>query len=186
MNQITKAKRSGIKQKWRNITEHEQFIILRNALNSNDSNQIKQRVKEGIDINVTDEFGNSNILMYYIQNRRRLQYDPSRIIHLFIKLGINIDHQRHGKLNASSALHFAVANRFLDIIEILLDSNAEIDIKDIGGNTPLITAALNSEKDERYSNIIHLLIEKGADTTIENYKGENAQKILSPSTAQTG
>lgn len=186
MNEIISKAKSKKNKKWENISDSEQFNVLREALNSNDTRQIKKSVKQGIDINVSDEFGNSNILMYYIQNRNRLNYYPEKIIPLFIKLGLDLNHQRHARLDATSALHSAVDKKYPDIIKILINSGAKIDLKDVNGNTPLINAAINYSLDKRLFIIILYLMAKGADSQIENYNGECAHRIMFPPAVKTG
>jgi ankyrin repeat protein len=64
-----------------------------------------------------------------------------------------------------SPLHYAVSAQMLDVTELLLEAGADIEAKDVHGNTPLSDAVF-------YANgrpeIIELFLKKGANPDAEN------------------
>ena len=75
-----------------------------------------------------------------------------------------------------SALHFAVQENHVDVLRILLDHGATVDVKDRYGNTPLMRAldscyaAMTMDKPDPGA-IIKLLLQAGADPNSENNYG---------------
>jgi len=68
--------------------------------------------------------------------------------------------------NRRTALHFSAYHNNIEITNILLSYNADLNIKDFDGNTPMMTAI-------KVGNvaIAELLIEKGADINASNKEG---------------
>ncbi|ORX42083.1 ankyrin, partial [Piromyces finnis] len=97
----------------------------------------------------------------YVNNFRNEEYD---IVKLLIENGANVN-QNFGE-KKGSLLMYAITydnnNYYIEcrnkIIKLLIDSNAEIDYKDMDGNTAL-TYALQSNNNE----IVNYLIVCGAD-----------------------
>lgn len=75
----------------------------------------------------------------------------------------------NGRKYAKTALMEASINGHLDIVKILLNSGADINLEDWDGRTALMFPALNGHKD-----IVIELINKGADLNKKDNDGETA------------
>jgi ankyrin repeat protein len=86
---------------------------------------------------------------------------------LLLAAGANVNFARNESDNYT-ALHAAAENGHHNVVEVLLDYNASINIQTSNGKTPLIAAA-----GEDKENAVKLLLSRGADTelTIESYSG---------------
>ncbi len=73
----------------------------------------------------------------------------------------------------TSALMFSVRNNFLPMVELLLENNADPNLRDWVGESALMWASFASS-DENCSEVIRLLFESNADSTLQNNKGETA------------
>ncbi|KAE9383772.1 ankyrin, partial [Gymnopus androsaceus JB14] len=65
-----------------------------------------------------------------------------------------------------TALSQAAQNGFIDVVKLLIVNNAEIEIPDDAGYTPLLIAAEKS-----HMNIVSLLLENGANVNAQTVKG---------------
>ena len=82
-------------------------------------------------------------------------------------------------------LHFAAENGHAEIVELLLNKNADPNIKSgYRENTPLILAVVQSKyyrsnpvRKEKYTKIVESLLEKRADQSIENRRGNSPLEI---------
>ena len=72
--------------------------------------------------------------------------------------------RRHGY---GSALHIAAREGYLDIARLLIDSGANVDVRDHNDYTPLHNAAWNGNLD-----MVKFLIDAGADINAVNYSGD--------------
>ena len=78
--------------------------------------------------------------------------------------------------NGETALHKAIRNKQLSIVEVLLEAGANPNIKDEDerGNTPLIIALLQGDHEDK---IFQALLRAGADVNDSNNLGETALMI---------
>jgi len=79
--------------------------------------------------------------------------------------GVNVN--EHDKIGFT-ALHYAAQNYLLEIATILLEGKAEVDSKDIHGNTPLFKAVFNSKGN---GEMIKILLRFGANKDLKNNHG---------------
>jgi len=81
-----------------------------------------------------------------------------------LKKGADIN--QVGLYRDGSALHLAARSGQQEIAQLLIDSGATVDIRDLSDYTPLHNAAWNGNLD-----IVKLLLNAGADITARNYSG---------------
>jgi hypothetical protein len=95
-------------------TEDEKFMALKEAINSCSIDELRNRIKEGVDINTCDSYSNTNILMFYSSNAKKLNWNPTELIEFLKSEGVEINHLRNNRLKgSSSALYFAVIQKTL-------------------------------------------------------------------------
>ncbi|MBK9248079.1 MAG: ankyrin repeat domain-containing protein [Ignavibacteria bacterium] len=87
------------------------------------------------------------------------------LLHWLIDSGANINHQDR---NGFSALHFIGQEQHFESAEIVIKQNANLELKDSYGNTPLMNAIFNSKSNY---DIVHLFIESGANLDSVNNHG---------------
>ena len=93
------------------------------------------------------------------------------MVKLLISLGADVNKRNYDPYDKSfnnSALHEAAFRNHTEIIKALLDAGTEIDIKNAGGETPLMLAARSANKE---IDDIRLLIKSGADVNSKNKWG---------------
>ena len=73
-----------------------------------------------------------------------------------------------------SPLHYAAQEYLVDIVALLIEAGANLEVKDNHGNTPLWRATFSSNGRGK---IIQLLLAKGADRTNENSSGISPLKL---------
>jgi uncharacterized protein len=98
-------------------------------------------------------------------------YKNKRLVGWAIKNGADINHQDKG---GWSALHFAVQENALSIVNLLLDSKINIDICDEHGNTPLWRGVVENCKPA----IISTLLANGANPKKKNKHGVSCTDLL--------
>ena len=72
---------------------------------------------------------------------------------------------------AMTALHLATAAPSADVVKVLLDAGATVDPRDARDATPLMWAIATDRPEPR---IIHMLLAKGADSSLSTKTGEDA------------
>jgi len=78
------------------------------------------------------------------------------------------------RLDGFSALHFVSQNGYIDIVKILLDYGADIEIKNIEGCTPFWFAAAKGQTD-----VVRALLSAGADVNTQRIDGISAISFAS-------
>lgn len=84
----------------------------------------------------------------------------------FSKSGISIINQRN--LGGATALHIASREKNFEIVNILIENGADVNIADNDGWTPIMRAARNGDE-----KIVEMLLKKGADISFVNSVGES-------------
>jgi ankyrin repeat protein len=164
------------KSKWDEASEDEQFMALKEAINSCSIDELRNRIKEGIDINTCDSYSNTNILMFYSSNAKKLNWNPTELIEFIKYEGVDINHLRNNRLKGGfSALHFAVIQKNLDLTQVLVNSGAEIEIRDGNGNTPLWKAVMDYRGETEILQIIKLLLASNASLDTKNDHGNSSR-----------
>ncbi len=91
-------------------------------------------------------------------------YNNLDILSWLIDQGANINHQDR---DGFSALHFAANEQQYESAKYLILKNADLELKDSYGNTPLMKAIFNSKGEYK---IVKLLIDQGANLdNVNNY-----------------
>ncbi len=88
-----------------------------------------------------------------------------------IKSGIDVD-SKNPEDNASP-LMMAVVNGYQDMVEILIELGADVNLQDQLGNTPLIYAAASSIGDDN-DEVMKILVKSGADLEAKDNDGYTA------------
>jgi|TARA_B110000902_G_scaffold145374_1_gene167672 ankyrin repeat protein len=145
------------------------FEKLTELLRSNNLKKLQNEKRNGLDFGITDSYDGKNILEYYIKYQDSFEYDKLEFIEFLIECGIEINHKGNKKADENSALHLSVYIKDLDFIKILLKYNAEIEIQDKYGNTPLLRAVMNYRGETELKDIIMFLIDKGASLEKKNF-----------------
>jgi len=119
-----------------------------------------EELKSGIDSD------GRTALMYAI-----LAHDCSlSMIETLISYGANVNIRDKGQ--SWSALSFAARDCGPDVCRALLDAGADVDSKDVFGNTPLIRAIMAAKEEN-----VNLLVSYGANPDIENSSGITPRQL---------
>ncbi|CDK30267.1 ankyrin repeat domain-containing protein [Candidatus Babela massiliensis] len=124
---------------------------------------IKLLLKKGANIDIQDSYGNTPLIV-----AAWLGYED--IISILIDHNASVNTK---SCDGSTALIYASWTGNKKIVELLLSKYREsINIQNFSGDTALIKAA-----EEGYSEIVELLLNYGADTYLENKRGDKAQDV---------
>lgn len=93
------------------------------------------------------------------------------IMELLLERGADIDAKSHGETPLLKVSKRGVND--VNLVQILLDYGADVNVQDPKGNTALYYAAIN-----RNMRMIDLLLENGADMSIKNKRGDSAERVL--------
>lgn len=151
--------------------------------------KIDPAVKELIDAAMTD---NRDKIFDILKDNRQIvdavdSDGRSALIHVSISGGINsaevlLAYDANPNLqdkDGLSALHYVAQNFHPEIASLLISNNAEVDIVDVHGNTPLFKAVFNSRGRPE---VIKLLLSAGANQDKLNKHG-NSPKLLAKNIA---
>lgn len=116
------------------------------------------------------------MIQFYLDCNRKMNYDSivhpaGVIISEFIKKGLDINDKRK---DGRTALYLSVQCQLQDIFEILLNSNADLDIQNVNGNTPLWEAVMRYRGDGFF---IEQLLKNGANPDIKNNYGVSPKSL---------
>ncbi|MFZ2899303.1 MAG: ankyrin repeat domain-containing protein [Saprospiraceae bacterium] len=107
-------------------------------------------------------------------------YGKIGLMRWLIEKGADVDAQDK---NGYTALHFAAQEVKPDCIQILLDHNANPNIKDVHGNTPAWVAVMNWKAGKNFDSLFKL-VQANADLKIRNNANRNAYDIIPDSIKQ--
>ncbi|MFC0603959.1 ankyrin repeat domain-containing protein [Winogradskyella pulchriflava] len=93
------------------------------------------------------------------------------IIKHLIELGSNLNFQDK---NGYTSLHFACQNSHPEVVDILIDSGCDINLRDVYGNPPIWTAIMNAKED---FSIVSTLLKHNADIITKNNHGKSPQNM---------
>lgn len=147
------------------IFEHEIYGYIMQLINNptkENVNKIKATMPKLETKNIVDKHGNS-LLMYAVNQKN------SDMVAFMLSQGVS-PFLRNNK--GTSPIHLAVFLKHANIIRTLCAIEDVANIPDKNGNTPLMYALFQDEKE-----LVRLLLENGADPMIENDARENAYYI---------
>ncbi|CAF3370774.1 unnamed protein product [Rotaria socialis] len=128
------------------------------------TNDVEQMSREGADLNDSDEHGNTPLWLAYI---------GGHLDTVFALLELNVDINRRTGSMLASDFHRACGWADDVFIDILCNYNANLDLTDRFGKTPLIYAIeyRTSLSESNEEDLIRLLITKGANTNHVDMSG---------------
>jgi uncharacterized protein len=129
------------------------------ALLTEDLTLLIELLDAGCDVNAQDEEGRTALIQATI-------YNNVEVVQILIEHGANVNTRDF--FGGNAALHFAAKNYSLELLQLLLKNKAEIDIKDINGNTPLFQAVVNASGK---GGVIQQLLLHGANRNLKNNQG---------------
>ena len=136
------------------------IINMFNYVSDNKTDEIKELIESGYDVDQCIESGATPLMIACIANAHNS-------VKTLIELGADINFQ---DANGQTPLMFTTFKNAVNSAKILLkNQNLKIDAKDYTGSTALMrTAAYGSVE------VLKILIKAGADINAVNYSGENA------------
>lgn len=160
------------------------------AVKFNDVKTVSKLLKRGMDPNTLDDQGNP---LLYLAMREKSKDVATLLINT---PGIDLEKENPAKENALmiaslqgltplvklmidkgaevnkhgwAPLHYAATNGHDDVVKLLLDNSAYIDVESPNGTTPLMMAARGG-----HASTVQLLLDQGADPTLKNQLGLTA------------
>lgn len=134
------------------------------AVETNDLQEVKNLLAQGVDINV-DYFKGNNLLLPAISCN---DYD-TELLQLLINHGLDVNHQN--KCEKKTPLHVAAERNedesHLKLVEIFLQNGAVVNARDEEGNTPLWYLVRKGNM-----KIVKLFLDFKADVNLKNNFGE--------------
>jgi ankyrin repeat protein len=141
------------------------------AIQRNDIILINSWIESGANLDLTDQLGNSTVMAALLAGWPRLAQTL-------------LDHTtRPAQVNSLGfrPMHVATIRGYKTVAIALLDDGVDIDQTDARGNTALMLAAKNQKTD-----MLKLLLERGADFTISNRKKQTAVDFVFAADYPTG
>ena len=139
-----------------------------NAVEQSSFNEVEGLLKNGYNINSTDEYGYSAL---HLASSKGLV----KMAIFLIDKGIDVN---TSDKNGQTILHYAALNNQLDVAKAALEKNANLSIDDIYGNQPLWTAVFNDKgRNDRFE-MVKLFVEYGADVNHKNKVGKSPKEII--------
>ncbi len=159
----------------------DEFNSIHEAVYHGNTYCTKKFLEQGVDPNVKNEAGKTPLHI-------AAMYGYRDIVELLLDHGADPNARDWG---GQTPLHWVAGSGYPDVIELLLERGADPNARDAHGNTPLHIAAMakyfSDEAELMFkiapkilgpagfpydrTDVVRLLLEYGADPTIENYAG---------------
>ena len=136
--------------------------VLQRAVWAGLEDQVKELVKQDIDVNERAERGWTALLYASAQGY-------PRIVRLLLDAGANPD---VGNVHRITPLMYGALYGNLGVCKLLLEHGANPDLQDARGSTALTVATFNGHTD-----IVDVLLQAGANTTLKDHDGMTALDI---------
>ena len=179
-------------------------ILLYNAAESGDLGKVKEILPQLVDIGLdfqinsktplfaATEYNHVEVVDFLINNGATVDIRSDNtgytalyksagigsvpITSLLLSKGANINSETSRLYsNKQTPLHIASENNHIRVVELLIKMRADINNKNVSGNTPLHIASSN----RKYYELLNLLLENGADVNIKNEEGNTPLHIAS-------
>ena len=151
------------------MNSEDVISIMKAAIFGDNVENIKYLVMAlGIDVDTKD----TNTMLHYASGVGAIESMKT-----LISLGANVDNTNS---YFQTSLHYILeinANKKTESVKILLDGNANVNLQETNGNTPLHLSLINASKSQDYSKVIDMLLEKNANVNITNKNNEIALNI---------
>ena len=128
----------------------------------------KSLIKDGCDVDGKDKYGRTILYDAIVKGFQEI------VLELCLAKA-NVNNQDK---NGKTPLHFSAIHHQFEIAKILIQYDAEVNLKDENGNTPIFDAVFNANG---FNDIILLLIENGANPSMQNYYGVSPKEIAETS-----
>ena len=161
-------------------------------MSSNKIAIVEHFFNNGLNINHVINELDSKMMLLHVE---MLNSNNADFVRLLIQKGAQVNALAKNNI---TPLHCAIAHKNLDGIHLLLEANADTEIKTINGNTALlsfasyfisqkpwaittaITSVLNIKPDETSKKILALLLSYNANMYAKNKNGKTAYELLKP------
>lgn len=137
------------------------------AVRSGKIDIVKALLSGNIDVDAYDPNGNTALI-------NATEFGNKNIAEILIKAGANVNAKSKNKSEATALIRAAVLNVSPEIVKILLDANADLDVQNANGFTALMLAAANGKL-----KFVKLLLSKGANPKLLNKRNETALDMAS-------
>ncbi len=142
------------------------WTALKLAAWSGNQEIVRLLIETGADVNATDEFGWTPLMLTAISER-----DPVEVVRLLIEKGADVNAKLQ---DGVTPLIFAASAGNLKIVKLLIQKGAEINYRCKSDWTPLMSAA-KAEGDQL--EIVKLFVETGSDINAKDEYGETPLSI---------
>ena len=133
-------------------------LRLLNCAANNDVECIKECIRQGVDINIRDEFRRTPVMIASQKSTDVLRY--------LIDEGADLDCVDG---NRFAAINIAAFDGDVECLKLLVDAGVDVNHKTIGGETPLMHATINGHVE-----IVKYLVRNGAVITQRDDEGRDA------------
>jgi len=142
---------------------------LLDATSTNDQNEILQALKNGADINVSDQKGVTALIYAATEGH-------TNIVQLLLENGAKVNAANE---NGNTALMQAAHNGHTNIVQLLLEKGANVNAQENNGNTALMVTIASFLYGEQIRNaiVLALLNSPDIDLLIHNKSNETAYDI---------
>ena len=137
------------------------FEALLQAVYRHDLSGLEDAMGTGASVDDTDEDGRTALMHAVLDSGHDVG-----VIRRLLDLGSAVNHRDGGQ--KWTALAFAARDQKADVVQLLLDHGAEVDPRDVFGDTPLWRAVSTFQEDAQ---VIRLLLAGGADPRASNHHG---------------
>jgi ankyrin repeat protein len=157
--QLKKMGRSGRRRKCDPKVDDLRFVI-----SQGDFDTAKKTLKEfGMDIQDGD--GRTALMNAVLEEK-------IDFVKWLVDNGANINTQDR---NGYSVLHFMAQDRLIDLTKYILNFKADLELRDIYGNTPLWTAVFNGRDN---LGVVKMFLDKGAKLDNVNEAGRTPRQMI--------